>query len=465
MANDNTLIHRAQTGDEGAFTDLMQEYYPFVYAIVTRIVKNSHDAEEVVQDTFLNAYRGLTQLEDTTKFKSWLGEIAQNCARNWLRKQKGDTVSIDEVSEQILQTEDSSDERLIRQEQRELIRRTMETLPQKDRDIARAYYLDGASYDELTRAHGLSYNAIASRLSRAKRQLSKRLQYLLTGIFVSPTMTLKKLYSGGLTVMKIGTVPKITIGVAALIALIFIGFVGVRQMNAPTVEERVYLSPWEDGTERPRNSTEDLAAQTDSAQDAENRDNQSQISTEGLELVDDFLGQSEETDTEQFMTEAEFKMEADQSLFTDSSTLLDDEGQSAEDVMNAYVEAFRNLDADAMRILMTGAAKEEFESAMLPVLNGELPQDLVDLYYDVMPADIVDEMLPMLREMMQPMLKQMFGQVEIVSSEHVGDEFHFQIRIPSPEVPGASGFEMPKIPDALHKMRKENGVWQIFFSP
>ena len=114
MANDNTLIHRAQTGDEGAFTDLMQEYYPFVYAIVTRIVKNSHDAEEVVQDAFLNAYRGLTQLEDTTKFKSWLGEIAQNCARNWLRKQKGDTVSIDEVSEQILQTEDSSDERLIR---------------------------------------------------------------------------------------------------------------------------------------------------------------------------------------------------------------------------------------------------------------------------------------------------------------------------------------------------------------
>ena len=70
MAQDNTVIHRAQTGDEGAFADLMWEYYPFVYAIVFRIVKNSHDAEEVVQDTFLNVYRGLTQLEDATKFKS-----------------------------------------------------------------------------------------------------------------------------------------------------------------------------------------------------------------------------------------------------------------------------------------------------------------------------------------------------------------------------------------------------------
>ena len=104
------------------------------------------------------------QLEDTTKFKSWLAEITRNRARNWLRKQQGETVSIDEVSEQILQTEDSP----------------METLPQKDREIARAFYLEGASYKELTSTHGLSNKAISFRLSRARRQLSKRLQYLLT---------------------------------------------------------------------------------------------------------------------------------------------------------------------------------------------------------------------------------------------------------------------------------------------
>ena len=63
MANDNTFIYRAQNGDEGAFTDLMREYYPFVYTVVIRIVDNPHDVEEVVQDTFLNAYRGLAQLE------------------------------------------------------------------------------------------------------------------------------------------------------------------------------------------------------------------------------------------------------------------------------------------------------------------------------------------------------------------------------------------------------------------
>ena len=470
MAKDNTLIHRAQTGDEEAFAALMREHYAFVYAIVIRIVKNSHDAEEVVQDAFLNAYRGLTQLEDATKFRSWLGEIAQNCARNWLRKQRDDTVSIDEVSENLLQTQDSPDERLTQLEQRELIRRIIETLPQKDREIAHAYYLEGASYDELTSTHGLSYNAIAFRLSRAKQQLTKRLQYLLTGIFVSPAMTLKKIYSGGLTVMKVGTVPKITVGIAALVALIFIGFIGVRQINAPTVEERVYLSPWEDGTPRPQNNSEDLAAQTDSTQSTENLDNQSRVSTEGLEL-DDFSGQSEDTDLEQFATEGEFESDTDQSFFADISVLLDDEGRSAEEVMNVYVEAHKNADFEALIPLVTEAARERIER-LLGLFGGELPEEFVN--------NMVDRGIPMTLEEIQDtgimakvqgIFSQMYGQVEVVSSEYVGDEFHFRLRIPMPEmpeIPQVPGLELPEMPelpesmDSLVKMRKVNGVWQIY---
>ena len=78
MAKENTLIYRAQSGDEGAFADLMRAYHPFVYTIVVGIVDNPHDTEEVVQDAFLNAYQGLSQLEDATKFKSWLAEIARS---------------------------------------------------------------------------------------------------------------------------------------------------------------------------------------------------------------------------------------------------------------------------------------------------------------------------------------------------------------------------------------------------
>ena len=474
MAKENTLIYRAQTGDEGAFTDLMRTYHAFVYAIVIGIVDNSHDAEEVVQDAFLNAYQGLRQLEDTTKFKSWLAEITRNCARQWLRKQRGETVSLDEVSEEMLQTEDSPDERLTRQEQRELIRRTMETLPQKDRDIARAFYLEGASYDELTSVHGLSYNAIALRLFRIKRQLSKRLRYLLTGIFVSPGLTLKKIYSGGLTVMKVGTVPKITVGVAALIALIFIGFVGVRQMNSPTVEERVYLSPWEDGTARPRNNPEGLVAQTDSTQDMEGRDTQPQIATAasaaGMEPIDDFLGQPEETDTAQFAAEAEFEPEVDQGFTTDISTLLDDEGQSAEDVMYAYVEAWRNSDFKAMHPLLTADMRRGVPDGDAEVsidireVRHESSDDIPDEVHEAM----VEEEMRQLEPLMVVSFREMQSQSSVVSSKYVGDEFHFRLRMPAPKIPdgGEQGVEISVLPppDLLIKMRKEEGVWRVYES-
>ena len=253
-----------------------------------------------------------------------------------------------------------------------------------------------------------------------------------------------------------------------LIALIFIGFVGIRQMNAPIVEERVYLSPWEDGIPRSRNNPEDLAAQTDSTQDTENRDNPPQIAVAEMELLDDLWDQSEETDTAQLAIDSEFESEEDQGLFAEISTLLDGEGQSAEDVMNAYLEAYRNVDADTMRLLLTGAPKEEFENGMMHVWNGngELSQDLVDFVYNLVPEEEVDKILRELKESRLPSLKQRNAQAEIASSEHVGDEFHFRIRIPVPKMRKIPGVELPELPDSvtpIRKMRKENGVWRIYY--
>ena len=443
MAKENILIYRTQTGDEGAFAELMREYYPYVYTIVIGIVNNPHDAEEVVQDTFLSAYRGLTQLEDTTKFKSWLAEIARNCVRQWLRKQRGKTVSLDEVNEEILQTEDSPHERLVRQEQRELIRRTMETLPQKDREIAHAFYLEGASYNELTSTHGLSNKAISFRLSRARRQLSKRLQYLLTGLFVLPAVTLKKIYSGGLTAMKVGTVPKITVGAAALIALIFIGFIGVHQMNGPTVEERVYLSPWEDGTTRPQNSTE--GRPTDTTQGAGSGDTQPQIATAesaaGTESIDDFFDQPDETDMEQFSTETEFELDAEQDFTTDISASSESTNQSAEDVMYAYLEAYRNSDNDTLYSLMT----EEHRHSHRDNASDKLPLEIVDKIFELM--------------------RERNSQAEVESSKYVGGEFHFQLTAPALDMPVVSDRGITVFIAAsyeLIKIRKENGAWLIY---
>ncbi len=479
MANDKVLVSRAQSGDEQAFADLMRAYYGFVYAIVIGIVNNPDDAEEVVQDTFLNAYRGLAQYEERTKFRSWLATIARNRALNWLRAQRMDTVSIDEVEEHTLQTPNTLDDQLIRDEQRELIRRAMETLSQKDREIAHSYYLDGASYDELTRTHGLSYKAIAFRLSRAKQRLAKRLQYLLTGLSVPPVTTLKHIHSGGFTAMKIGTAPKITAGAIGIVALIFIGFIGVRQMTAPNVEQRVYLVPEKRETTPTPNKTERLVAQTDATPDTEVRENQPQIAAEEMDPIEDLLAQLDEADVQS--AEAEFQQNADEYVTTDTDAFAEDTEQSAEDVMNAYVEALRSFDIEGMRSLSIGRTKEGLENAAAdgsPIFD---PDELLDQLKDQL-KDLPVEMREMAEQQMQmiehqmrsemfeqqmrSMVFQKFSQTKVVRSEYIGDEFHFELGGSTPEIPEIPGIEVSEVvaSNELYKMRKENGVWRVYES-
>ena len=347
MANDNGLVYRAQAGDEEAFAELMRVYYAYVYTIVIQIVNDPNDAEEVVQDTFLSAYRGLTQLEDRGKFKSWLAEIARNHARDRLRKQKVDTVSIDAVGVRTLQTPTTVDDELIRAEQRELIRRAMETLSEKDREIARSYYLDGASYDELIQTHGLSYKAISVRLSRAKQKLAKRLRSMLTAIFLPPATTLKQIYSGGLIAMKIGTAPKITVGAIGIIALLFIG---VHQMILPKFGDSKNTVPSVQ-TEAP---SEELA-ETDANQETEAGKTQRQISDQDMAQIKNFFAQFDSDEMPALLD----------SVADERSSHLDSEAESAVGASDADDE--HNEVAESRDASETNTNLEEAEAVLTQI--------------------------------------------------------------------------------------------------
>ena len=232
----------------------------------------------------------------------------------------------------------------------------------------------------------------------------------------------------------------------------------------------------------PHETTLELTVQTDSTQDTESRDNPPQItaaeSAEGTEPIDDFSSQPEEADIAQFATETEFEPETEQGLSTDPSTLLDNTGRSAEDVMNAHLEAYKNLDFEGARPLLTGAAREDLESS-IPDLEAAKTE--------------IGEQGPEVKQWTEWIVKQIVGRIEVVSSEYVGGECHFRLREPElqigeligmvmqnlpeehqavlAEIPGA---EMEKIavementpapPDILIKMRKENGAWRIYES-
>lgn len=263
--------------------------------------------------------------------------------------------------------------------------------------------------------------------------------------------------------MKIGTVPKVTVGVAALMVLIFIGYIGVRLMNAPTVEERVYLSPWEDGTARVRNTAEEFP--TDTTQDVESGGTQPQIaageSAAGMESGNDFFDQPDETDIAQFATETDFELDAAQDFTTDTSTSSESTSQSAEDVMDAYVEAWRNSDYEAMRPLFAEnighSGLDEKTVIGVATVGGHPDGEHPD----------VEEKTRQLEPLLGQLSRKRRSQAEVVSNEYVGDEFHFRFRTPASEIPDISDQgETVVFPpeERLIKMRKEDGAWRIYDS-
>ena len=489
MDNDSTLICRARAGDEGAFVDLIRAYHAYVYAIVIEMVNNPQDAEEIVQDTFLNAYRGLAEYEERSKFKTWLAEIARNRARSWLRKQRIATVPIDElcqfdeVGKSTLKTQDLPDEQLILSERRALIRRALGTLSPKEREIAHSYYLDGASYDELMSTHGLSYKAISVRLSRAKQKLAKRLGHLLTVVFVPPITSLKNFYSGGLTFMKVGTVPKITAGAIVIILLAFIGtrqFISSKGDSSPSVE--VVTST----------ETANLVAQTDAMRKgtatAPPREDKPKISAAEMQQIEDFFAQLEEADAQAGVDASRIPSESkNESSTTVTDTSAEVTGLSAEELMNFYVEAYKNLDFEAMLPHVTGTARDIVEIYM-KIPSGELQEEYLNNVINFIPEglseELADDAIKGLEEAVNsPMwwetMRSIFSQVEVVDSEYVGDEFHFEFRMTFPKIempdlsnmPDIPGMELPEIPelpempgsiDMTHKMRKEDGAWRIY---
>ena len=275
--------------------------------------------------------------------------------------------------------------------------------------------------------------------------------------------------------MKVGTVPKITAGAVAVIVLAFIGtrqFISSKEDSSSSVE--VVTSSTE---------TANSPAQTDATLKgvvtAPALEDKPQISKEEMEQIEDFFAQLEdtdvqsETDTSQLPTDAASDRDSDSDNVTDSSVASEDAGLSAEEVMNAYVEAFRNVDFEATLPFVTGTMRESIEFG-LRTFGGEIPEEFVietlNAIEDNMPEGVPEALLEETREFViqsiqkgldaiqtpegQAKMREGYSQIEIVSSEHVGDEFHFRLEAPTSDDPANTGL--------ILKMRKVGGEWRIY---
>ena len=96
--NDAQLIQRVLSGDDTAFSVLVRKYQKSVHALAWRKIGDFHIAEDITQDTFLQAYQKLSTLKKPQRFASWLYVIAANYCKMWLRQKRISTQSLEDTS-------------------------------------------------------------------------------------------------------------------------------------------------------------------------------------------------------------------------------------------------------------------------------------------------------------------------------------------------------------------------------
>ncbi|HEX4426025.1 MAG TPA: RNA polymerase sigma factor [Terriglobales bacterium] len=184
VSDELALVQAAKGGDVGAFEQLVKRYDRNVFRIAQHITQNREDAEDVVQEAFLKAYRNLQQFQGQSKFYTWLVRIAVNEALMKLRRRKPErTVSLDEdiktdedsVPREVADWSPNPEQQYNQAELREILTKTIQGLPSSFRTVFVLRDVEGLSTEETAEALELSIPAVKSRLLRARLQLRERL--------------------------------------------------------------------------------------------------------------------------------------------------------------------------------------------------------------------------------------------------------------------------------------------------
>ena len=176
---DAQLIERTLAGDESAFSTLVRKYQKPVHAFVHRKIGDFHIAEEITQDIFLRVYEKLQTLKNPNTFAGWLYVIAARQCFAWFEKKRIPMESLDamppEKLEELAYTQHCAEQQreFISEQQREVVERLLQKLPEGERTVVTLHYLDSMTCQDVSEFLGVSPNTVKSRLHRARKRLKK----------------------------------------------------------------------------------------------------------------------------------------------------------------------------------------------------------------------------------------------------------------------------------------------------
>ncbi len=165
------IVLRAQSGDRDAFGDLVVLFESRIFGIVMQRLRNTAEADEVVQEVFLRAFRKLRQLQEAERFGGWLCQIAVRLSINRAVRRPNETCVEPESFDSTQHTEDTPFAAMIRQENIEQVRDGLNQLGQMDRETLWAFYFEGSSLKEMSEQFESPIGTIKRRLHTARGRL------------------------------------------------------------------------------------------------------------------------------------------------------------------------------------------------------------------------------------------------------------------------------------------------------
>jgi len=184
---DEELVKRVQAGDKKAFDLLVLKYQHKIVQLISRYIRDPHEALDVAQDTFIKAYRALAGFRGDSAFYTWIYRIAINTAKNHIaaraRRPAEEDIEL-ETAEQFESAEGLRDQEtpegiLLSEELAGVIQLALDELPDELRTAITLRELDGLSYDEIAEVMSCPVGTVRSRIFRAREAIDKKMNSLL----------------------------------------------------------------------------------------------------------------------------------------------------------------------------------------------------------------------------------------------------------------------------------------------
>ncbi len=178
---DREIYHAAMRGDRDAFETIIRASSRTLFAIAYGVLQNRAEAEDVVQDSFVKAWKSRWRVRDPEKFPAWLATIARHRARDAARRRR-DVALVDELEEIADETSENQDQIAREAELNSQVHGALAALPETHRVALTLRYFDALDYATIEQTLGLTNGALRGILGRALQTMRKRLQPALASL-------------------------------------------------------------------------------------------------------------------------------------------------------------------------------------------------------------------------------------------------------------------------------------------